>query len=555
MDLSPGTVLLGKYRVEELIGTGGMARVVRVAHLYLQQSVALKVLLPNMVENQDIVQRFLREAQATVKLRSEHIARVSDVGTLPDGAPFMEMEFLDGNDLNQILRHHGPQLPAIVVDLMLQACEGLAEAHYAGIVHRDVKPSNFFITRRPDGSMLLKILDFGISKTPIDGNEATGSQQVIGTPTYMAPEQMKSGRAADPRSDIWSLGVVMYQLINGRPPFSGESYAELVYKVGSEPPLPMHVQIDQGLHDVIFRCLEKDPSRRWANVAELSRQLAPYASDPAAGAQSASRIARILLGSRQHNQAVALSAAGGLQPSAQPQPLSAASWKAQSGPSSLARGQMTYMVTGRQPATGLRGKKGLWVAGIAGIVLGTTVGAIAFSGSGGGGDKPKEPAVATPAPKADPAPTPAPPAQPAVAATPPATVGSGSNAPTAGAGSAEGSSAPTIAATPPPTVPTVPATVDTKPADTKPADAKPAVAVTAPEPPKPPPVKVAPPPAKPAVVAAKPTPKPAPPPTQRPAVVVAKPTPPPAKPATPPAKPANKPKPHANDDDLFNSRK
>jgi eukaryotic-like serine/threonine-protein kinase len=294
VELAPGTILLGKYRIDELIGTGGMGNVVRASHLYLHQPVAIKVLLPEMVASESTRQRFLREAQATVRLKSEHSARVIDVGTTPEGVPFMVMEFLHGNDLNQILRHHGPQQPAIVVDLMLQACEGIAEAHALGIVHRDIKPSNFFITQRPDGSMLLKILDFGISKTPVGYDELTGTQTVIGTPSYMAPEQMKSGRAADPRSDLWSIGVVMYQLITGRPPFSGESYAELVLKVGLEPPAPISVPLPAGLAEVILRCLEKDPAARFQNVGDLARMLAPYASDPVSASQSANRTARTL---------------------------------------------------------------------------------------------------------------------------------------------------------------------------------------------------------------------------------------------------------------------
>src|SRR5262249_33127610 len=170
---------------------------------------------------------------------------------------------------------------------IFQACEGIAEAHALGIIHRDVKPSNFFITRRPDGSMLLKILDFGISKTPVGYDELTGTQTVIGTPSYMAPEQMKSGRAADPRSDIWSIGVGVYQLITGRLPFSGESYAELVLKVGLEPPAPIPVPVPTGLDTVIMRCLEKDPNQRHQSVGELARMLAPFATDPIAAAQSA----------------------------------------------------------------------------------------------------------------------------------------------------------------------------------------------------------------------------------------------------------------------------
>ena len=360
--MEPGTVLLGKYRVDEVLGTGGMGRVVRAAHLYLQQSVAIKILLPSMAESASTVSRFLREAQATVRLRSEHIARVIDVGTMPDGLPFMVMEYLDGNDLNQILRHHGPQSPSIVCDLMLQACEGMAEAHSIGIVHRDIKPSNFFITRRPDGSMLLKILDFGISKTPVGITELTGTQTVIGTPTYMAPEQMRTARSADQRSDIWSIGVVMYQLLTGRPPFSGESYAELVLKVGADPPSPMHVQLPAGLGEVILRCLEKKPEARQQTVGELARMLAPYASDPVAAASSAARATRILQPRASH-QALPLTSAGGLSPQA---PLSPAQLTPRSWPpthqSSVSHGvgQVTHQT---------RGGRGWMIFGIAAMCI------------------------------------------------------------------------------------------------------------------------------------------------------------------------------------------
>ncbi|HEY6173934.1 MAG TPA: serine/threonine-protein kinase, partial [Kofleriaceae bacterium] len=342
MELEPGSILLGKYRIDELIGAGGMGNVVRASHLYLHQPVAIKLLLPEMTASHSTVQRFLREAQATVKLRSEHIARVMDVGTTPEGVPFMVMEFLDGNDLNQILRHHGPQQPAIVVDLILQACEGIAEAHALGIIHRDIKPSNFFITQRPDGSMLLKILDFGISKTPIGYDELTGTQTVIGTPSYMAPEQMKSGRSADPRSDIWSIGVVMYQLITGRVPFSGESYAELVLKVGLEPPAPILVPLPPGLGDIVMRCIEKDPTLRHQSVGDLARNLAPFATDPAGAAQSAGRAMRILQqrGALQGMQGSPFTAGGGL---ATPIPISPAqltprSWPPSQGTTSVSQG-------------------------------------------------------------------------------------------------------------------------------------------------------------------------------------------------------------------------
>jgi serine/threonine-protein kinase len=364
------------------------------------------------------VQRFLREAQATVKLRSEHSARVMDVGTTDEGVPFMVMEFLDGNDLNQILRHHGPQQPAIVVDLLLQACEGIAEAHALGIVHRDVKPSNFFITRRPDGSMLLKILDFGISKTPVGYDELTGTQTVIGTPSYMAPEQMKSGRAADPRSDIWSLGVVTYQLITGRLPFSGESYAELVLKVGLEPPAPIPVPVPTGLDTVIMRCLEKDPSQRHQNVGELARMLAPFATDPISAAQSASRAMRTLQQrSSLQGMGSPLTAGGGL---ATPIPISPAqltprSWPPSQGTSvSRGAGQVTHRS---------RANRGWLIAGVASLCVAAGGGGYAISQLSRGGDGPHEPHVPPPPARTEPAaaasPSGTPPATPA-APPPPA---------------------------------------------------------------------------------------------------------------------------------------
>jgi len=374
---NPGDILLGKYRVDDVIGVGGMGRVVKASHLYLQQPVAIKILLPQMVESQSTVQRFLREAQSTVRLRSEHIARVMDVGTLPEGTPFIVMEYLDGFDLNQILRHHGPQLAQPVVDLILQACEGLAEAHSVGIVHRDIKPSNFFITRRPDGSTLLKILDFGISKTPQELSELTGTQTVIGTPTYMAPEQMRTARNTDPRSDIWSMGVVMYQMLAGRPPFEAETYAELVLKVGTDPPAPLHAPMPPGLDSIVMRCLEKDPKNRIQSVGELARMLAPYASDPLSAQQSAERATRILTQPRNSNMSLSSVSVGsggmGLTPSPA---LTPKSWS-RTGGSSLggAAGQMGTKVSRGGRAWVIAGVATLIVAaGAGGFVVATSMG-------------------------------------------------------------------------------------------------------------------------------------------------------------------------------------
>ncbi len=371
MDLAQGSVLLGKYRVDEILGTGGMGKVLRASHLYLQQSYAIKILLPHMADSASTVSRFLREAQATVALKSEHIAKVWDVGTMPGShdsppTPFIVMEYLDGNDLNQILRHHGPQAPPVVCELMLQACEGMAEAHVMGVIHRDIKPSNFFVTRRTDGTMLLKILDFGISKTPVGVTDLTGTQTVLGTPTYMAPEQMKTSKTADARADIWSMGVVMYQLITGRPPFSGESYAELVLKVNGDAPAPIEVPLPPGLGEVIMRCLEKNPLHRPQNVGELARQLAPYAADPITAAQSAARSTRILQhrSSQQGRDALPFAAPGGLHTPAplQPAQLTPRSWPP-THPSSSSinhgHGQVTHRV---------RAGRGWLIAGLAILV-------------------------------------------------------------------------------------------------------------------------------------------------------------------------------------------
>ena len=508
MELAPGTILFGKYRIDDLIGTGGMGYVVRASHLFLHQPVAIKILLPQMAESDSTKQRFIREAQATVRLKSEHIARVMDVGMMPDGAPFMVTEYLDGNDLNQILRHHGPQLPAIVVDLMLQACEGIAEAHALGIIHRDIKPSNFFITQRPDGSMLLKILDFGISKTPVGYEDLTGTQTVIGTPSYMAPEQMKSGRSADPRSDIWSIGVVMYQLLTGRPPFYGESYADLVLKVGLEAPAPIPIPLPTGLAEVLLRCLEKDPSFRFQTVGELARSLAPYASDPVSAAQSANRAGRILQQRAQAGvQGSPLTAGGGLST---PIPLS----PAQLTPHSWAPSQATSLSQGAgQVTVRTRGNRGILIAGMTALCVLAGAGGYAVSQMSRSDGTRSDSAASTPdthdgphvqAPGAaaqpttttqDPAPaapaTPAPtPTPTAVVATPPAP----EPAPDAAAPWKALPQTRTLpehpAATPTPTVIRPPAAepkpaatkpaAEPKPAATKPAAAEPKPAVTKP---------------------------------------------------------------------------
>jgi len=292
----PGTLLLGKYLVESLIGEGGMGVVIKAKHIELEDHVAIKCLLPEMMERTEIVARFLREAKAAVKLKGEHVARVIDVGRFPDSqVPYIVMEYLDGADLNAIIKHHGAQDPSISCDLILQACEAIAEAHALNIIHRDIKASNFFIMQPPNQPPLLKVLDFGIATAPEGTSDLTSTQSVIGTPAYMAPEQMRSSRAVDARSDIWSLGVVLYELLEGARPFRSDVYSELCLKVGMDPPMPMeNPDVPEGLRAIVLKCLEKTMERRYQSVAELAFDIMPFASDQVAARASVEQCARLL---------------------------------------------------------------------------------------------------------------------------------------------------------------------------------------------------------------------------------------------------------------------
>ena len=276
--LGPGVVLLNKYRIDSMLGRGGMGVVVKAVHLQLAEEIAIKVLLPEFAVNPDVAARFLREAQSAVRLRGEHVARISDVGTLPDGIPFMVMEYLRGIDLCGELARRTTLPSGEAVDYVLQACEALAEAHAHGIIHRDIKPANLFLTSRPDGTPLVKVLDFGISKNPLSTSNAfTRTDVVMGTPGYMSPEQMKAAKDVDARTDIWALGVVLYECLSGQRPFNGESFSAIVLKAGTEPPPPMNPKVPRGLQNVVLRCLEKDRRARVPSIAALAEVLAPFA--------------------------------------------------------------------------------------------------------------------------------------------------------------------------------------------------------------------------------------------------------------------------------------
>ena len=292
-----GDVLAGKYRVDAVLGVGGMGIVVAATHLRLEQKVALKFLLPSAIQSPEAVERFLREARAAVRLKSEHVAKVTDVGTLESGAPYMVMEFLLGGDLSHVMQERGLLPVAEGVSYVMQACEAIAEAHSLGIVHRDLKPQNLFVTRKVDGRPLIKVLDFGISKSTDtqSGLSLTRTSSIMGSPLYMSPEQMRSSKNVDQRSDIWALGVVLYEVITGRVPFEAESVPELCLKVvqdAPDTPKSLRPEIQEGLSAVVLRCLEKDPSRRFQNVAELAESLEPYAQEGSRG--SAERVAMTL---------------------------------------------------------------------------------------------------------------------------------------------------------------------------------------------------------------------------------------------------------------------
>jgi serine/threonine-protein kinase len=301
-----GDLLAGKYRVENVLGEGGMGYVVAALHEQLNQRVAVKLLSPLLCENEDSVTRFLREARAAVRIRSEHVARVLDVGELPDGSPYMVMEYLLGRDLAAELDEREQLEVPQAIDYVLQACEAVAEAHSIGLIHRDLKPSNLFLTHRPDGSPLVKVLDFGISKAivPQDGElelpaSLTATHSVLGSPSYMSPEQVRRPKSVDVRTDIWSLGSILYEFLVGEGPFPGESPLAVLAAVVSDPTPSIRARrqdVPPDLEAIVYKCLQKDPNDRYRTIAEFAEVLAPFASP--SSLQSISRISGIIRSSQ-----------------------------------------------------------------------------------------------------------------------------------------------------------------------------------------------------------------------------------------------------------------
>ena len=296
-----GDIIAGRYRVERVLGQGGMGVVVAARHTSLRQRVAVKFLRPAALKLPGASARFLREAQAAAAIHSEHVARVTDMGTLGTGSPFMVMEHLDGTDLSSFLKTKGPLPIKEAVDFVLQASEALAEAHKLGIVHRDLKPSNIFVTTHADGTPLIKVLDFGLSKV-LDPDAAfaaesslTETEMVVGSPHYMSPEHVRSLKYVDARTDIWSLGVILYQLLTARRPFDGDSLPSVFAKIVTEPPDSLRnvrPEVPPALEAAVLCCLEKDVNQRFQSVSEFARAIAPFG--PETSRISAERIERVL---------------------------------------------------------------------------------------------------------------------------------------------------------------------------------------------------------------------------------------------------------------------
>ena len=265
-----------KYDVERVIGRGGMGTVFEARHTRLGQRVAIKVLGDDLRMHPELVRRFEREARAASALSSPHAVRVFDIDQTEDGTPFFVMELLTGRDLNDIVTNDGPQPVGVAVRWIIEASDAIAEAHRLGIIHRDIKPSNLLLCE----SGMIKVLDFGIAKRNTPNERAiTLGVQPLGTPQYMSPEQVRCAKDVDARTDVWSLGVTLYELVTGRPPFNHDLSAACIASIAADPvpdPREFSPELPEAVAKVIMRALEKDPKERYQSVDEMVLALAPF---------------------------------------------------------------------------------------------------------------------------------------------------------------------------------------------------------------------------------------------------------------------------------------
>jgi len=284
---SPGEVIDGKYQIERVLGEGGMGMVARAYHMLLRAPVALKFMNPQFMTFPGAVERFINEGIASKRIRSDHVVPVDDVGKLATGAPYLVMPCLDGMDLADMLARDGtPGLPVErAIHFVVQILRGLQAAHAAGIIHRDMKPSNCFVVKHDGEGDFIRILDFGISKVVQPGSASlTQTNSALGTPLYMSPEQARSPRDVDGRSDIYSVGVILYELLTGHTPFFSESgeFTEILFKLFTADPPPVkstRPDLDDGLAEVVHHALTREPVNRYATAKEFAEALAPYAGD------------------------------------------------------------------------------------------------------------------------------------------------------------------------------------------------------------------------------------------------------------------------------------
>jgi serine/threonine-protein kinase len=277
-----GETVGGKYRVQRYLAAGGMGVVYEARHLLVGRRFAIKFLRPELVKKRESLARFQREAQAAGALESENVTAVLDFGVVPDGSPYLVMEYLVGENLERLLAREGPLPLDRASELVLQASRGVQAAHAAGIVHRDLKPQNLFACRRDDGTELVKVLDFGVAKlgTFDDANSATRTGSVLGTPAYMSPEQARGERTIDHRADVYALGAILYELVSGQRPHPGDSPNAVLHHISTQPAVPLAAarpELPAGLLEVVARALAAEPEQRFPSAEEFAQALTPFA--------------------------------------------------------------------------------------------------------------------------------------------------------------------------------------------------------------------------------------------------------------------------------------